>query len=260
MFNELYSQTVSSFADAPDRFEMAVRAAYEAILGPGDVAVDVGAHTGKHTIPLGRAVSPSGRVYAFEPIAEKYVRLIENIISTKDIHVYGFNACVGESSGVTTFVYLPEDPGKSSTNIRTKFLTDSRIMKSERCSAVLTLDECLAKENGVRFIKIDVEGSELSVLKGARQTIERCRPIVHVEVGVSPLSAHGVTPLSIYRLFASMSYGMIDIIGTTLTSEEMFMSSVEAGSVYDYFAYPTETLDGEVVAVAAAAAWARGEA
>ncbi len=255
MFKELYRSKVSPFSDAPDRFEMSVRSVYEAVLSPGDAAIDVGAHTGKHAIPMAKAVGATGRVYAFEPIAEKYAKLVENTILTPDVRIFTYNACVGEVSGIAQFTYLPTDPGKSALNIRQKFQSDDRMTKLERIVPVLSLDECLERECGVRFVKIDVEGAELAVLKGATDLINKCGPVLHVEVGESPLSAYGVLPIDIYRFFTSVGYAVYDIIGTALRSEDDFQRSIAAGAVYDYFGCRADSQDTTSISNAAARLW-----
>jgi len=50
----------------PD-YELMLEQIYRAALRPGDIAVDIGAHEGRHTLPMARAVGPSGSVFAFEP-------------------------------------------------------------------------------------------------------------------------------------------------------------------------------------------------
>lgn len=56
-------------------FEQAVRRVYSAILSQGDIVFDIGAHLGKHTLPMAELVGPTGRVLAFEPIIEKFSQL-----------------------------------------------------------------------------------------------------------------------------------------------------------------------------------------
>src|SRR5439155_1198821 len=53
---------------SPPDYESHLQAVYEALLDAGDIALDVGAHTGRHAIPMARRVAPAGKVYAFEPL------------------------------------------------------------------------------------------------------------------------------------------------------------------------------------------------
>ena len=255
MYRDLYNSTISRFPDAPDRFEMSIRSVYEAILSSGDVAIDVGAHTGKHAIPMAKAVGVDGCVYAFEPIAEKCARLIEYSLQTPDVRICAMNACVGEKSGEVSFTYLPDDPGKSAIHVRQKLQGDTGTLKHERVVPMVSLDQCLARSQKVRFIKIDVEGAELSVLQGCSNIISSCAPIIHAEVGESPLSAHGIEAREIYQFFASKDYVVFDIIGTYIPTEEGFLQSIAAGQVYDYFACPAGSVDMVGLSAAAASVW-----
>src|SRR5262245_55108674 len=52
----------------PVDYELVVQETYEAVLRDGDIALDVGAHLGRHTIPTPNEVGTTGRVFAFEPL------------------------------------------------------------------------------------------------------------------------------------------------------------------------------------------------
>ena len=54
--------------DAGEEFERIIRRVYEAVLQPGDVAFDAGAHVGKHSLPMLMAVAPAGTVVALDPV------------------------------------------------------------------------------------------------------------------------------------------------------------------------------------------------
>jgi FkbM family methyltransferase len=136
--------------------------AFRAAAGPGTVALDVGANVGAFTLLLARWVRPGGRVYAFEPAPGAVDGLVRHLaLNGVGDAVSVVRAAVSSSSGTAT---LTAD-GASGTN---------RLAESpggERVETV-TIDDFCARE-GVRptFIKIDVEGAELDVLRGARETI-----------------------------------------------------------------------------------------
>jgi tRNA A58 N-methylase Trm61 len=72
-------ECVRQNSDHPRLHEIGIQAVYEAVLQPGDTVIDGGAHSGKHTIPMARAVGSAGRVFAFEPSPEPYGRLSKNL-------------------------------------------------------------------------------------------------------------------------------------------------------------------------------------
>ena len=136
--------------------------AFRAAVEPGAVALDVGANVGAYTLLLGRWVRPGGRVYAFEPAREAFDGL------TRHVGLNGLGddvTCVRAAAAARTGTALLAVDGLSGANR----LADEA--GGERVETV-TLDDFCRRE-GIRpsFIKIDVEGAELDVLRGARATI-----------------------------------------------------------------------------------------
>lgn len=123
-FKQYYTDILLAFPDAGARFEKTIEEVYTVVLKPGDLTVDVGAHTGKHTLPMIAAVGPAGEVVAFEPIPEKFTvfrNKVQALIGQLP-HVELNNCCVGRIEGEVTFNYLPSDPGKSSINLRKRLV------------------------------------------------------------------------------------------------------------------------------------------
>lgn len=240
-FRAAYRELRAQHKDAPAKFEEVVRELYTALLRPGDVAVDCGAHTGKHTLPMAQCVAPDGTIFAFEPIAEKLAQLeakaaasgLSNVINAR-------NCLVGDQKARMPFNYVQGDPGKSSIHLRQDIIDDPTRMatNSQRVLDMVRLDDCLPGHRACRFIKIDVEGAEVLVLRGARQTVERHKPVVHFEMGTVALKEFGSTPAEIWAFFAGYGYGFADILGNPLPSESAFLQSEAASGVYDYVALP----------------------
>lgn len=87
-------------------YEARVQRAYEAILRPGDVAIDVGAHVGDHTLPIARRIMPGGVVYAFEPLPTCRTALqttLDKEPALKTV-VRLFDVALGASAGAAQFV------------------------------------------------------------------------------------------------------------------------------------------------------------
>ena len=140
-------------------------AEYEAFrnsVKPGDVALDVGANAGAYALLLGMWVRPGGRVFAFEPAPDTFrglsahVRLngLEGVVSPVPMAVAGV-------SGVASFT-------TNGTSGENHLLAGSGGTEVE---AVTIDDFCRREKLRPAFIKIDVEGYELDVLRGARETI-----------------------------------------------------------------------------------------
>lgn len=236
---EHYEQVIKKFPDAPDRYELTVKEVYTNLLLPGDTAIDMGAHTGKHALPMGRCVGPSGRIYAFEPITEKFNALIANIFSSHLVQVSALNACCLDQNKIVKFTYLPSDPGKSAIHIR-KALETSDIERRHIHLLAVKPDDFLKDIERLTFIKIDIEGAELSALEGTINLIKAHRPVAHVEIGPPSLEAFGADPRKIFWYFDNIGYNLYDILGGHLDSEHKYIQSVDARGVYDYLAIPSE--------------------
>jgi len=161
----------------------------ERYLRSGDVAVDAGACIGDHTIACLRAVGENGIVYAFEPNPLAFECLKYNCPKAKN-----FNAGLSDKSGKMGIVIEPNAGGS--------WLRQSDVPSIE----VMPLDSL--NLDRLHWFKIDVEGMEVALLRGAEQTIRRCRPILLVELNDGTLARNGETKQSLIRLMEAMNYRM----------------------------------------------------
>ncbi|HET7231340.1 MAG TPA: FkbM family methyltransferase [Longimicrobium sp.] len=149
------------------RFVTWNQAEYQAFrdsVGPGAVALDVGANVGAYTLLLGAWVRPGGRVYAFEPAPEAFGGLSRHVaLNGLGGVVTPVRAAVSARTGTATLAV----DGLSGANRLDASAAGERV-------ETVTLDDFCRRE-GIRptFIKIDVEGAELDVLRGARETIRQ---------------------------------------------------------------------------------------
>ena len=143
------------------------------IIQPGAVVLDIGANIGTHTIPFARKVGDAGRVYAFEPQRLIFQTLCANVALNALRNVLTYHAGVSNVPGT---MHLPVIDPRQPYNFGGVALQEH--LKGEQL-AVITIDEL--KVPTCQLIKIDVEGAEVSVLEGARKTIEQHRPVLFVE-------------------------------------------------------------------------------
>ncbi len=161
--------------------------AFRSAVGPGAVVLDVGASVGSYAMLFGQWTRPHGRVYAFEPAPD--------IRAVLERHV-----AINDLDGIV----VPVAAAASDANGRSRFVTPgphgiSRLAAAGESSPLLvetiTIDE-FCKREAVRpdLIKIDVEGAELAVLRGARDTLSARRDMaVFVELHPTLWPALGVT-------------------------------------------------------------------
>lgn len=152
-----------------ERYEASAMKVVMDIIKPGFTAIDVGAHIGIYSLVMAKLVGNRGKVVSFEPATESFVSLIDHIQRNglRNI-VLPYQLLVGDKSGEVFFV----EEGTNGTN-----RIGGSPFQSQRAKTVLkemvTLDEFFIKEGiSPDFIKIDVEGYEMSVLKGAHNILE----------------------------------------------------------------------------------------
>ena len=139
---------------------------FEEFLKEGMIVVDIGAHTGIYTTLAAQKIGQSGKVVAVEPVKENYEQLIKNIELNNFKNVILKKTALSDHSGSEKLYISPHSNNHS-------------LMFKESENAYLevpvdTLDNLLKKLNltSVDVIKIDTEGAEVPILKGAERTLE----------------------------------------------------------------------------------------
>ena len=139
---------------------------------PGDTVVEAGANIGAHTVPLAKLVGGTGNVLAFEPQPHIFHMLCGNLALNGCYNVNAYPMALGEEGDHRM---LPRIDYDSDFNFGGVALEGS----GEWEVSVASLDRLNLKS--LRLLKADVEGMEIGVLLGARETIKRCRPYLYIE-------------------------------------------------------------------------------
>jgi FkbM family methyltransferase len=144
--------------------------AFKQRVAPGDVVLDIGANVGCYSLLFGQWVGESGRVYAFEPAPETFSGLQKHIeLNRLRAVVQPIAAAVSDTSDSADFL-LNEHGGMSRLAIDSSDRNGTGTVQV----ATTTIDEFCSRENiEPRLIKVDVEGFELMVLRGGRETIKK---------------------------------------------------------------------------------------
>lgn len=160
----------------------------------GQIVYDVGAWEGVFALFFARAVGTQGQVVAFEPNPRSAAQLRENVTLNCFQNVRLFEIALGEVEG-QAYLHVPE--GASARG----HLTEG---KAGTAVPVRRLDTLIAAEGlpVPDFIKIDVEGAELAVLRGAQRTLVRCRPTLLIEV--HPQADH----IALWTLLRELGYAL----------------------------------------------------
>jgi FkbM family methyltransferase len=151
---------------------------------PGTL-VDIGAHDGLLTIPLARL--PGSRVLAFEPLPSAYARLqaaLRVAFGEAPANVACHQLALGDHQGSITLA-MPVLDGVAqeqwaSTAKDYAAHVSARVTVERFTVPMRTLDDFALAD--VTAIKLDAEGAEYAILRGARETLLRCRPVLTLEV------------------------------------------------------------------------------
>ena len=174
-------------------------------LKKGDTVIDIGAHMGLFSVWAASYAGPSGKVYSFEPAPSTFkilnrtarINHLENVIVP-------VNAAVGEKRGTTKF-YIADAAGDNSNSL----VNYGDNIHKEYSVSVESVDE-FTKEKGVKvdFLKIDAEGAELSVLKGAKNVLTQQKPICILAMHPASILKFGDTNESIWDYIQTFGYSI----------------------------------------------------
>lgn len=159
-------------------YESHVVNVFSAYLKPKAVAFDVGANAGYLTMVMAKLVGPEGQVFAFEPDERNLKALQSNLQSNGLTQVSAIAKAVSDISGIVEFASFEY------TLVGHIAGENTPVDASLKQVAATSLDDFVFVENQPKpeFIKIDVEGAEYLVLKGAKRLLQEVRPIILAEV------------------------------------------------------------------------------
>lgn len=229
-------------AGAPVGFEELLRDFYRGFLKPGDIALDLGAFKGTHTLPLADAVrGAGGAVHALEPNPELAAALRQRLAEPRFAHVALHQVAAAAEDGTAGFVLALDSLGYSGLRQRDYDQPDMRTQVIEVRTA--RLDTLFPALDRLAFIKADLEGGEFDAFRGGAALIERTRPAIGFEFGRRAYGAYGVEPGTVFDWFAARGYVLFDIIGNRLHQRDRFLRADALPGMYEYLAVPAERRD-----------------
>lgn len=178
--------------------------------------LDVGAHVGLVTLSAASVLGPGGRLFAFEPSAANSRMLRRHLAANGFSAVTVVDAIVGSerSDGVPFFESLGPHGQNSVVFKGEKVLLSEEGGYARVLRPQTTLDAFCDQHGCVpEVIKIDVEGAEISVLEGARRTLDRCRPLLILSVHPREISLTGKSLDDLRRVLSELRYEIQDVDG-----------------------------------------------
>lgn len=185
-----------------EEYEPELRSALFRHFDDGDLFIDIGANSGYWSRFVACNFAES-KIIAFEP-ARRTFELLENNVSVHSDRIVAKNVAVSDSEQ-SSFLSIMADPGSN-------FLTSDPGEHAEAVQTVTLDNELKRSGDGLRqhkdhcVLKIDVEGFELQVLKGAREFIRSMRPTIIFELLGRHLDRAGVDPNCLFNYVSDLGY------------------------------------------------------
>lgn len=172
--------------------------------GEGQTVIDVGAHLGLFSVCAWQCTGRKGKVYSFEPTPTTFALFQETIrINHAQEYIKPVQAAVASQKGKVTF-YL----GEGDINVSNSIVAHPDRKRTGYEVQMLALDEFVEENNTgkIDFMKIDAEGAEMSVLKGARKILTEHRPICILGMHPNSILKFGDSLKGIWDLIHEMGY------------------------------------------------------
>ncbi len=197
-------------------YEPEVLRMYGQTLKKGDVVLDIGANIGAHTLPMANLLGESGRLYAFEATEFALEKLHKNIalnphlvaiISPQHIFLNSGDGKSDDTTGVSA---------SWSVLHAIKHHSRHQLDGGFKChlggARKMSLDMWVVENNidKINLIKIDVDGNEVSVIKGALHTLKRFRPIILMELSPIHYEEKNENFVDQLRILKDIGYSFFD--------------------------------------------------
>ena len=184
-----------------------------ALLPAKGVFLDIGSNMGYCSLLMSKAVGEDGKVFAIEPSERDFLRLVDNVNLNRLSNVNVYRLAVSDKIGKVSISIAPEERSALNT-LGTEFSNKGiEKVQTEEVDSV-TLDAFVEEEELSRIdvIKMDIEGSELKALNGAKDTIEQYRPALIVGINENSLNASNASVEEIEETLKKLRYKMYYLI------------------------------------------------
>jgi FkbM family methyltransferase len=204
---------------------------YLSIVKKGDVVIDIGANVGYFTMLFSDLTGNRGEVHAFEPVPSTFNLLSENIHRFPGYkNVYLNPLALGDKIQRTSMLLPRGDHGQASLVRHSDGSwkdAGNEIVSTE--IEMMQLDRYAERLGKIDFVKCDVEGAELLVLRGASLTLRRCQPKLFLEIDDRWMRSFGWNTTDVFRYLREIGYSYFYGVDSRLT--QLTEDKVQAGAV-----------------------------
>jgi len=194
-------------------FERSTAVALAELVQPSSLVLDIGANVGAHTLSLARLVGPEGRVMAFEPTDFAFRKLRRNLdlnpLLSPRVETYQCFLTKNDEASIPPAIYsswpLVVESGLHAKHLGREMQTASARARS--------LDSILSEraDRKVQLVKLDVDGFECDILRGATAMLRDARPIFVMELSPYVLEERGASLEEFLSYFIPNGYVLHDV-------------------------------------------------
>jgi len=164
------------------------------------VVLDIGANSGCHTLRFAKLVGDKGEVFAFEP-TKIFEKLHRNVKLNNFKNVTLENIALSDKNEVKEIAFAYQ------------WSLISSVKEEKELISFITLDEYvqIQKINKIDLIKIDVDGYETKIIRGAQKTLKKFKPVIIIEFGKRLQERYGDTIEKLIELLSSLEYSFYSV-------------------------------------------------
>lgn len=206
-------------------FEPETVASYSSQIAKGNTVLDIGANIGAHSLKLAELVGEAGRVICYEPTDYAFAKLKRNFELNPKLQSRAtcVQAFLGDGNQASRPAAIPSSwslSGQTTGKLHPVHLgTYNSLHQARETTVVDSL-----KEHGIHkvdFIKLDVDGFELPILRGAEEVLRRDRPRILMEFAPYIYEEHGYTLPDLAEFLIGLGYECRNLAGRKIGNLEM---------------------------------------
>jgi FkbM family methyltransferase len=199
---------------AEGNYESATGKLINLSLQPGEVAMDIGANIGVHTLRMAKSVGPNGKVLSCEPMPHLQSKLKKNVVLNKlDTIVSIIPKAVSDFEGKTRMKGLPENFNQGTGRMDENGDIETEVITGDKLLEGLNL-------NRLDLVKIDIEGYEMKAINGLKNSLKTYRPRLLVEYDRDYWKKCDSSWEEFFNLMTELNYHVYKIETFTLTKIE----------------------------------------